>query len=401
MSWFSRHISAKFDLTTVFTLPIENQVRILIHVTVKSQTSHKSHPTEAHRAPTRVTVLASSSAMPATRTSLSIEFSRVNPSLLLPQSPSQAPGRASRNTDPTRITVLSKWQYGTSERETPCVQSRQPDDPVRSIRNNLMRRLIVQALLELDCEVPESGDERKQLDNFKAATILSLFPTRGALQGLVTPDNDFYTRRVVPLLVKRLAYELQPLENFELRSEADVTEKYAELHTEMKTLAKRYKKLVDDVAHTQELLHEVLNHRQWSLRQQLAQAEVDSVALISTIYDRKLISLNRAIYDIYRSYRFDEAIEVITKDVEQEVKALREEIATRTKKHELYLKAQRVSPEIDALLKSYQATRAALNNLQEYQFDRETWPVSQAEVTGSHTDAERTPRIDRYSASRV
>ncbi|XP_022647060.1 uncharacterized protein LOC111244333 isoform X3 [Varroa destructor] len=236
-------------------------------------------------------------------------------------------------------------------------------------RNNLMRRFVVRALLELDAEVADGSDERSRLDTFKAATLLKLFPIRGSFHDLVPFDNDFYIKHVVPKIEKRLAYELKPLAEVDLVTDQTVAEKYSELYDKLKALADQYKRLLSNVGNSQQLLQDVLRHQQWALRQKLAQAEVDRLALTSVIFDKKLIKINRDIYNIFCSYKFDEAVKVVEDQINRDIQALQEEIAARTKKHEVYQKARKVSPEIDVLLERYESTVTSINQLRAYQLE--------------------------------
>lgn len=241
-------------------------------------------------------------------------------------------------------------------------------EDVISERNYLMTEFITRTLLELNAQTTSTTEEeRKLLGTFTAVTLLKLYSNRGsAVQNIIAFNSDFYVKTVNPAVETMIASKSETLTDCHLVENRSISEKYPELLTEMKALTEYYRGLVDKIKNCHDLLYKVLTDRQWTLRQKIAKAEVHHAFLISTIYDKKLIKVCRSIHDIYRSYKFDEAFEKLSEQVKRETEELHDEIATRKKKHEIYLKVERITPDMNSLLESYQTSKQYLNNLSTY-----------------------------------
>lgn len=232
---------------------------------------------------------------------------------------------------------------------------------LRASRAQLLRKTIVQAILELETEVDETEEEKFLA--FKACAVLRLFSMKPLLPGFQPFDSEFYTERVVPKVNALLSAEFNPLERLEVCTENDVVEACSKLSKEMKELAQRRQGLSAQIQAGKDLLHKTLHHEQWSLRFKLEQAEVDYTAAAAAVYEKKFASVAKSILDLYREYRYDEAIEVVRQRSEKERTALKKELDYRIKKHDIYKKALVLNPDLDTLLEKYQSLTDSLKSL--------------------------------------
>jgi len=153
------------------------------------------------------------------------------------------------------------------------------------------------------------------------------------------------------------------LEKPEVRTETDVVEACSKLRKEMKELLQRRQALSVQIQADKELLHKTLRHEQWSLRFKLEQAQVDYTAVTAAVYEKKFANVAKSVLDLFRDYRYDEAIEVVRERSEKEKAALKKELESRIKKHEIYKKALVLNPNLDDLLEKYQSLTDSLTSL--------------------------------------
>ncbi|XP_003739275.1 uncharacterized protein LOC100902254 [Galendromus occidentalis] len=234
-------------------------------------------------------------------------------------------------------------------------------DGLRVARAQLLRRMLVQAILKLETEIGDG--EKEKFCNFKASVILRLFSIKPPLQGFTPFDSEFYTERIVPELNAILSKESAPLGRLEVCTENDVIEAYSRLRKQMKELVQRRQTLNAHIQASKELLNRTLRHEQWSLRFKLEQAQVDYTAVTAAVYEKKFGSIAKSILDLFRDYRYDEALESIREKLESEKTALARELDRRIKKHEIYKKALVLNPDLDDVLEKYQSLTDSLVNM--------------------------------------
>ena len=235
-------------------------------------------------------------------------------------------------------------------------------DGLRLSRAQHLRRVIVRAILELETEIGD--EERDDFCNFKASVILRLFAIKLPLPGSLPFDSKFYTERVVPKVNCILNRECAPLEKLEVCTESDVADAYSKLCKQIKDLLRRRQAIFAQIQASRDLLHKTLRHEQWSLRFKLEQAQVDYTATTAAVYEKKFASVAKSVVELFREYRYEEAMESLRDRLEKEKAALKRDLDYRMKKHDIYKKALVLDPDLDDLLKKYQSLMVSIKSIQ-------------------------------------
>jgi len=233
---------------------------------------------------------------------------------------------------------------------------------LRSARELYLRRLIVQALLELESEIGEH--EAGEFRDFKAAAVIRLFSQKPALHDAIPFDNEFYTKRLVPKIAALLNSEHATLDGVEIRTESDVSEAFQKVRKSLEDVIQQRNELAAQLQMNGELLQKTLRHEQWPLRRKLAQAEVDYTQVTAAIYEKKCANVVDEIHGLFRDYKYDKAIEALREKLEKESAELKRELDSRVKKHEIYQKALALNPDLDSLLEKFQMLNVSVKDLE-------------------------------------
>lgn len=236
------------------------------------------------------------------------------------------------------------------------------------MENHLKRKIIMKALLTLNVSATSfSEEEQRKLQTLIAITFrnISRFSQKGTeYQDNIQIDNDFFMEKVIPVIEEIISFEVKSLPNNIIDNDY-VEQKFCELLKRSEQLMEHHNELVNKVKNCAEVLREVLQDEQWPLQQKIASAEVDNMALKLDTYEKKFDGILQSIDKIYRSYQFDKAVDKVSEQIEKEIKELQIEKANRNEKLKKYLKALKVSPQIDNLLERYNAVKYQLEAMQE------------------------------------